>query len=290
MDQTTRVNLVQSLLTNNDSNLSISKASELMGISRSSVYYTPAPSSEEELECKRIIDVLHTDNPSWGSRQMSMQLKSRGFNVGRRKARRYMDEMAIDPIYPKKKKKKDMPESKIYPYLLRNANIIRPNQAWSIDITYIPMPKGYAYLTAIIDWYSRYLVEWELDETLALRPVVNAVKKAFKIAKPEIFNSDQGIQFRSPWYSYILSENNVKQSMDGRGRWADNIIIERWFRSLKHEEVYLTSYNNIREARIGIGKYIHTYNFESFHSALDGMTPAEAFYPIQLIEEAKNYY
>ena len=183
-----------------------------------------------------------------------------------------------------------MPESKIYPYLLRNANIIRPNQAWSIDITYIPMPKGYAYLTAIIDWYSRYLVEWELDETLALRPVVNAVKKAFKIAKPEIFNSDQGIQFRSPWYSYILSENNVKQSMDGRGRWADNIIIERWFRSLKHEEVYLTSYNNIREARIGIGKYIHTYNFERFHSALDGMTPAEAFYPIQLIEEAKNYY
>ena len=282
--------MVQSLLTTNDSGLPIATAAGLMGISRSSVYYTPAPPSEEELECKRIIDMLHTDNPSWGARQMSQQLKSRGHEVGRRKARRYMDERAIDPIYPRKKKKRDMPESKIFPYLLRNAVITRPNQAWSIDITYIPLPRGFSYLTAIIDWYSRYIVGWELDETLALRPVVNAVRKAFKIAKPEIFNSDQGIQFRSPWYCYILSENRIRQSMDGRGRWADNIMIERWFRSLKHEEVYLTSYANMREARAGIGKYIHTYNFERFHSALGGRTPAEAFYPIQLLEEAKNYY
>ena len=282
--------MVQSLLTTDDSEISISVAADLMGISRSSVYYTPAPLSEEELECKRIIDMLHTDNPSWGSRQLSMQLKSRGHNVGRRKTRRYMDEMAIDPIYPLKAKKRDMPENKVFPYLLRNAVITRPNQAWSIDITYIPMPRGFAYLTAIIDWYSRYLVGWELDETLALRPVMNAVTKAFKISKPEIFNSDQGIQFRSPWYSYVLNENNVKQSMDGRGRWADNIMIERWFRSLKHEEVYLTSYQNMREARECIGRYIHTYNFERFHSALNGRTPAEAFYPIQLLEEAKRYY
>ena len=179
------------------------------GLVNTSIYYKGTPISDEELACKEIIDHLHTDNPAWGARQMSAQLKARGYHVGRRKARRYMNEMDIYPIYPKMNLSKRMQQAKVCPYLLRNAVIDKPNQARSIDITYIPIKRGFLYLTAVIDWHSR---------------------------------------------------------------WADNIMIERWFRSFKYEEAYLTQYNNIKEARTAIGQYIRTYNFERHHSALDYQT------------------
>ena len=166
---------------------------------------------------------------------------------------------------------------------LSNAVIDRPNQAWSIDITYIPIKRGFLYLTAVIDWYSRCIVGWEVDDTLDTRMVINALKKAFKVAKPQILNSDQGCQFTSQQYIDFVKENGIRQSMDGKSRWADNIMIERWFRSFKYEEAYLTQYNNIKEARAAIGQYIHTYNFERRHSALDYQTPAECYYPAMLM-------
>ena len=257
----------------------------LLDINRTSVYYKGTPISQEELDCKSIIDRLHTDNPAWGARQLSAQLKKRGHQVGRRKTCRYMNEMGIDPIYPKMNLSKRMQQAKVCPYLLRNAVIDRPNQAWSIDITYIPIKRGFLYLTAVIDWYSRCIVGWEVDDTLDTRMVITALKKAFIVAKPVILNSDQGCQFTSNEYMNFLKENQIRQSMDGKSRWADNIMIERWFRSFKYEEAYLTQYNNIREARKAIGKYVHTYNFERCHSALNNQTPASCYYPILLLDD-----
>ena len=281
VDLTTRVSLVQNLLTTKEIPASI--GAKLLDINRTSIYYKRSPISDEELACKAIIDCLHTDNPTWGARQMSVQLKNRGHHVGRRKARRFMNEMDIYPIYPKRNLSKRMQQAKVCPYLLRNAVIDAPNQAWSIDITYIPIRHGFLYLTAVIDWYSRCIVGWEVDDTLDTRMVINALKKAFVVAKPQILNSDQGCQFTSQQYIDFVRENGIRQSMDGKSRWADNIMIERWFRSFKYEEAYLTQYNNIKEARTAIGRYIHTYNFERCHSALDYKTPAECYYPAMLL-------
>jgi len=219
---------------------------------------------------------------------MSAQLKRRGYHIGRKKARRYMTEMVIDPIYPKMNLSKRAHNAHIMPYLLKNAVINRPNQAWSIDITYIPMEHGFIYLTAIIDWYSRYIVAWDLDDTLDTRSVMNAVNKALKVAKPEILNSDQGPQFTSDEYRIFLKEQGIRQSIDGKSRWADNIMIERWFRTLKYDEVYLTQYKNIKEARVAIKAYIKTYNFERCHSAINNQVPAEVYYPALLVDAAKE--
>ena len=283
LDLTTRVNLVQNLLKTKE--LPVKTGTALLDINRTSVYYKGTPISQEELDCKSIIDRLHTDNPAWGARQLSAQLKKRGYQVGRRKMRRYMNEMGIDPIYPKMNLSKRMQQAKVCPYLLRNAVIDRPNQAWSIDITYIAIKHGFLYLTAVIDWYSRCIVGWEVDDTLDTRMVITALKKAFMVAKPVILNSDQCCQFTSHEYMNFLKENQIFQSMDGKSRWADNIMIERWFRSFKYEEAYLTQYNNIREARKAIGKYVHTYNFERCHSALNNQTPASCYYPILLLDD-----
>ena len=280
-DLTTRVNLVRNLLTTKE--LPASVGASLLDINRTSIYYKGSPVSDDELACKEIIDHLHTDNPTWGARQMSAQLKTRGYRVGRRKARRYMNEMDIHPIYPKMNLSKHMQQAKVCPYLLRNAVIDKPNQVWSIDITYIPIKHGFLYLTAVIDWYSRCIVGWEVDDTLDTRMVLNALNKAFKIAKPQILNSDQGCQFTSQQYIDFVKENGIRQSMDGKSRWADNIMIERWFRSFKYEEAYLTQYNNIKEARAAIKRYVHTYNFERYHSALDYHTPAKYYYPAMLM-------
>ena len=283
LDLTTRVNLVQNLLKTKE--LPVKTGAALLDINRTSVYYKGTPISQDELDCKSIIDRLHTDNPAWGARQLSAQLKKRGHQVGRRKTRRYMNEMGIGPIYPKMNLSKRMQQAKVCPYLLRNAVIDRPNQAWSIDITYIPIKHGFLYLTAVIDWYSRCIVGWEVDDTLDTRRVITALKKAFMVAKPVILNSDQGCQFTSNEYMNFLKKNQIRQSMDGKSRWADNIMIERWFRSFKYEEAYLTQYNNIREARKAIGKYVHTYNYERCHSALNNQTPASCYYPILLLDD-----
>ena len=284
MDLTTKVNLVRNLLTTKE--LPAQKGAELLEVNRTSIYYKGTPISEEELACKAIIDRIHTDNPAWGARQMSSQLKSLGYLVGRRKARRYMTEMGIDTIYPKMNLSKRMQQAKVCPYLLSNAVISRPNQAWSIDITYIPIKRGFLYLTAVIDWYSRCIVGWEVDDTLDTRMVIHALRKVFRVAQPLILNSDQGCQFTSNEYIEFLKGNNIRQSMDGKSRWADNIMIERWFRSFKYEEAYLTQYANLKEARQAIKKYIYTYNFKRHHSAIDYQAPATLYYPAMLIDYA----
>lgn len=284
MDPTTRADILQSLLKTKE--MPIKTAATLLGVNRTSVYYKGCAVSQEELDCKEIIDRLHTDNPAWGQRQMVAQLKAKGHKVGRRKVRRYMAEMDIIPIYPKKNLSKRMQEAKVCPYLLRSAIIMRPNQAWSIDITYIPIKHGFLYLTAVIDWYSRCIVGWEVDDTLDTRMVITALEKAFKVAKPEILNSDQGCQFTSQQYINFVRDHGIRQSMDGKSRWADNIMIERWFRSFKYEEAYLTQYNNLKEARAAIKAYIHRYNFERYHSALGMQTPAENYYPALLLPYA----
>ena len=283
-DLTTRVNLVRNLSTTKE--LPVSTGAKLLGINRTSVYYGGIPVSEEELECKSIIDHLHTDNPTWGARQMSAQLKLRD-QVGRRKAGRYMREMDITPIYPKMNLSKCMKQAKVCPYLLRNAVIDRPNQAWLIDITYIPMKHGFLYLTAIIDWYSRCIVGWDVDDTLDITMVINACKKAFKVAKPLIINSDQGSPFTSDKYIDFIRNNGIRQSLDGKSRWTDNIMIERWFRSFKYEEAYLTEYANLKEAREAIGRYIYTYNFERCHQSIGNKRPAEVYYPAMLLDAAR---
>ena len=288
MNLTTRVDLVRNLLKTESKEISVSVAADLMSINRTSIYFKGTPVSEEELICKAIIDRLHTDNPSWGARQMSAQLKLRGYHVGRRKTRRYMNEMAIDPIFPKPNFSKRLKKAQVVPYLLRNTVIDRPNQAWSIDITYIPMKHGFLYLTAIIDWYSRCIIGWELDDTLDTRACIEACKKAFKVAKPVILNSDQGCQFTSSEYKAFLKENGVRQSMDGKSRWADNIMIERWFRTFKYDEAYLTEWANIKEARAAIKAYIHKYNFERCHSAIGNVPPATEYYPAMLYVAAKE--
>ena len=281
-DLTTRVNLVRNLSTTKE--LPVSTGAKLLGINRTSVYYSGIPVSEEELECKAIIDHLHTDNPTWGTRQMSAQLKLRGYQVGRRKAGRYMREMDITPIYPKMNLSKRVKQAKVCPYLLRNAVIDRPNQAWSIDITYIPMKHGFLYLTAIIDWYSRCIVGLDVDDTLDTTMVINACKKAFKVAKPLIINSDQGSQFTSDKYIDFIRNSGIRQSMDGKSRWADNIMIEHWFHSFKYEEAYLMEYANLKEAREDIGRYIYTYNFERCHQSIGNKRPAEVYYPVMLLD------
>ena len=267
--------------------LSVKTGAKLLDINRTSVYYHTSPVSEEELACKDIIDHLHTDNPAWGARQISYQLKNNGYHVGRRKAHRYMMEMGIDAIYPKMNLSKRQQKAKVFPYLLKSAVINRPNQAWSIDITYIPIKHGFLYLTAVIDWYSRCIVGWEVDDTLDTRMVITALKKAFKVAKPLILNSDQGSQFTSNNYIDFIKQNHIRQSMDGKSRWADNIMIERWFRSFKYEEAYLTQYNNIKEARKAIKKYIKTYNFQRCHSAIGNIQPAKAYFPAMLLDDAE---
>ncbi|MEN6411731.1 MAG: IS3 family transposase [Veillonellales bacterium] len=284
-DLTTRVNIVRNLL--KTKKLPVETGAKLLSVNRTSVYYHTPPVSEEELDCKAIIDHLHTDNPAWGARQMSSQLKTCGYHVDRRKVRRYMMEMGIDAIYPKMNLSKRQQKAKVFPYLLKSAAINRPNQAWSIDITYIPIKHGFLYLTAVIDWYSRCIVGWEIDDTLDTRMVITALKKAFKVAKPLILNSDQGSQFTSNDYIDFVKQNHIRQSMDGKSRWADNIMIERWFRTFKYEEAYLTQYNNIKEARKAVKEYIKTYNFQRCHSAIGNIPPAKVYFPAMLLDDAE---
>lgn len=267
---------------NSEKPLPLSTVAELLDVNRTSVYYAPKDPSDFEIMVKHKIDEIHTESPSWGSRQLSKTLQKQGINIGRLKTRKYMQEMSIGAIYPKPNLSKPAKGHKIYPYLLRNAVITRSNQAWSIDITYIKLKRGFIYLTAIIDWHSRCIVGWELDDTLSTRMVIQALKMAYAVATPEILNSDQGSQFTSHEYIDFVLNHKSKISMDGKGRWADNIPIERWFRTLKYDEVYLKDYEHIKDARKQIGAFIHKYNFVKLHSALNYETPADIYYPALL--------
>jgi len=259
------------------SELSLKEQAELLDLSRASLYYHPRPPSPEEVAIKHRIDEIYTHWPFYGSRRITVQLHREEIEVSRPTVQRYMREIGIAGIAPGPNTSKPGPEHKIYPYLLRHVSASYPNHVWGIDITYIRLVGGWMYLVAILDWYSRFVVEWELDQTLELPFVLAAVDRALGRATPTICNSDQGSHFTSQQYLDRLTAAGVQISMDGRGRAADNIFSERLWRSLKYEEVYLNDYASPREARRGLARYFHFYNFERPHQALDYQTPTQVY-------------
>jgi putative transposase len=249
----------------------------ILSLSRSSLYYQPVGPTPEEVAAKHRIDEIYTKYPFYGSRRMTVELRKE-MTINRKTVQRYMREMGIVAIYPGPNLSKRNPEHKIYPYLLRNITSNYPNHIWGIDITYIRLQGGWMYLVAILDWFSRYVVSWALDQTLSVSFVLDAVDQALATAKPEIFNSDQGSQFTSPQYIDRLLAANIQISMDGRGRALDNIFTERLWRSVKYEDVYLQDYATPRSVRLGLARYFNFYNFERPHQSLDYRTPAQVYF------------
>jgi len=249
----------------------------LLGISHSGLYYQPKGISGENLTIMKLIDRQYLATPFYGARKITACLKSQGHRINRKRIRRLMRLMGIKAIYRRPRTSKPAPGHKIYPYLLGGLKITRPNQVWAADITYIPMARGFLYLVAIIDWYSRYVLSWKLSNTLDAGFCVEALEEALKKGKPEIFNTDQGSQFTSEAFTGVLKKHGIKISMDGKGSYNDNLFIERLWRSVKYEEVYLKAYQDGREARIGLGNYFCFYNIERPHQALGYRTPAEVF-------------
>ena len=257
--------------------LSIVRQCRLLGISRSGLYYQPKGISEEDLTLMKLIDRQYLATPFYGARKIAACLKSQGHLVNRKHVRRLMRVMGIKAIYRRPRTSKPAPGHKIYPYLLDGLEITRPNQVWAADITYIPMARGFLYLVAIIDWYSRYVLSWRLSNTMDANFCVEALEEALEKGKPDIFNTDQGAQFTSEAFIGLLRQRGVRISMDGKGSYNDNLFIERLWRSVKYEEVYLKAYQDGREARIGLGSYFRFYNTERPHQSHSYRTPAEVF-------------
>ena len=265
-----------------DNGLSIKRQCELFGVSRSSFYYKPKQPSDAENEREELIksriDYWHTKMCYLGVRRLAVKLREDGINAGRKLVKRYMDEMGIYAVCPKPNLSKRNMAHRVFPYLLKNLAITAPNQVWAVDITYVKMGRGHMYLTAIIDWYSRYIVGWELSDSLDSAPVLAAVKKAVSIyGKPEIINSDQGCQFTCEDYTKHLREQGIRQSMDGKARWVDNVIIERWFRSLKCDYLYITEHETPKSLRRGVAEYVREYNTERPHQSLEYKYPATVY-------------
>jgi putative transposase len=259
--------------------LSLVRQCRMLGISRSGVYYKPIGESAENLLLMRLIDEQFLETPFFGARQMSKHLRRLGHAVGRKRIRRLMRKMGLEPVYQRPNTSAPHPEHKIYPYLLKGLEINEPNKAWCADITYIPMRRGFLYLVAIMDWHSRKILSWRLSNSLDADFCVAALQEALsRFPKPAIFNTDQGSQFTSLDFTDVLKNAGVEISMDGRGRWRDNIIVERFWRSLKYECIYLNAYESGSEARAGIGAWVELYNRHRPHSSLDDLTPHEAYW------------
>jgi putative transposase len=259
--------------------LPLTRQAQLLSISRGSLYYEPVPTSESDLELMRQIDELHLERPFAGSRMLRGLLKGLGFHVGRRHVARLMRLMGIEAIYRQKKGSKANPAHRKYPYLLRNLVISRPNQVWATDITYIPMRHGFLYLVAVLDLYSRRVLSWRLSNSLTTDFCIEAVEDAIATyGCPEIFNSDQGCQFTDSTFTSLLKSHGIAISMDGKGAWRDNVFVERFWKSLKYEEVYLRAYELGSEAKHFIEGYITFYNEQRPHSAHGGQTPDEVYF------------
>lgn len=258
--------------------LSLSSQCRLLSISRSSWYYKPTGESALNLSLMRLIDEQFLATPYYGSRQMARFLRRQGYCIGRHRVRRLMRLMGIEAIYQKPRTSKPHPQHKIYPYLLNELDINRPNQVWCTDITYIPVKRGFLYLVAVMDWYSRKVLSLRLSNTMDTRFCEEALEEALACyGKPEIFNTDQGAQFTSNDFTDILKKNNIQISMDGKGRWMDNVFIERLWRSLKYECVYLNAFENGTQARQKISQWITHYNQDRPHSVFNGHTPFEVY-------------
>jgi putative transposase len=259
--------------------LPIKQQAEVLDISRSTVYYEPRPISEEDLCLMRRIDELHLNYPFAGSRMLRGLLWQQGLKVGRRHIKTLMKRMGIEAIYRKPNTSKPAPGHRIYPYLLRDMAVTRPNQVWAMDLTYIPMARGFIYLAAVVDWFSRRVLAWRLSITMEASFCIEALEEALsKNEKPEIFNTDQGSQFTSDDFTGLLRKSGIDISMDGRGRWRDNVFVERVWKSIKNEEVYLHAYETVQEARISIGRYMEFYNSIRPHSSLNGFTPDQVYF------------
>ncbi|QVL35644.1 IS3 family transposase [Aminirod propionatiphilus] len=260
--------------------ISVRRQCDLLDLNRSSFYYASSSATEtaENLEIMELIDGRYTCAPSYGSRRMTAWLRRQGQDVNRKRIGRLMRLMGLEGIGPKPGTSKPHPEHEIYPYLLRNAVIVRPNQVWSTDVTYLPMSGGFMYLAAVIDWHSRFVLSWELSNTLDAEFCVVALDRALRQGTPEIFNTDQGCQFTSKAFLSLLKEKEIRISMDGRGRALDNIFVERFWRTLKYEWLYLNDYERVRDLRCGLREYMDFYNGERLHSSLNYRTPREVHF------------
>jgi putative transposase len=260
-----------------DTELSVSQQCDLLGLSRSSYYYEPAAEEPENLKLMELIDQEYTRHPFYGSRRMATWLEDQGHCVNRKRVQRLMRLMGLEAIYPKPNLSARGTGHKVYPYLLRNVAIERVNQVWSTDITYIPLPNGFLYLTAVIDWYSRYVLSWRLSNTLDVEFCIEALEEALSHGCPEVFNTDQGVQFTSTSFTSRLEAAGAKVSMDGKGRCLDNVFVERLWRTVKYEEVYLWRHETAPALQVGLARYFPFYNQERRHQSLENRTPAEVY-------------
>jgi putative transposase len=258
--------------------LSVVRQCKLVSISRSGFYHRPRDDTPLNLELMRLIDAQFLETPWYGSRQMARHLRREGYTVGRKRIRRLMAKMGLAPIYQRPRTTVPHPEHQVFPYLLRDLVIDRPNQVWCADLTYIPMRRGFLYLVTVMDWATRKVLAWRLSNTMDVEFCLEALEEALaRYGRPEIFNSDQGSQFTSPRFTGVLQRAGVRISMDGRGRWMDNVFIERLWRSLKYECVYLHAFETGSGLRAGLSSWISYYNAQRPHSALAGRTPDEAY-------------
>lgn len=259
--------------------LPITRQATALGISRGSVYYLPRPVSDADLALMRRIDELHLEHPFAGARMLRDLLRQEGTTVGRKHVATLMRRMGIEALYRKPNTSRKHPRHPVYPYLLRHLPIMQPNQVWAMDITYIPMARGFVYLAAVMDWYSRRVLSWRVSISMETDFCVAAVEEAIeRYGTPEIFNTDQGSQFTSAAFTGLLQKNSIRISMDGKGCWRDNVFVERLWKSVKYEEVYLHAYESVSQAKAGIGKYFTFYNARRPHSSLDRMTPDQFYF------------
>ena len=259
--------------------LPLARQAALLGLSRSRLYYEPRPVPAAEPAIMRRIDALHLNHPFAGSRMLRDLLRGEGVVIGRELVRTMMRRMCIEALYRRPNTSKPALGHKIYPYLLRGLAVERPNQVWAMDITYIPMARGFVYLAAVVDWFTRRVLAWRLSITMEVDFCIDAVEEALaKYGRPEIFNTDQGSQFTSAAFTGLLLKNKIAISMDGRGSWRDNVFVERLWRSVKYEEVYLRAYDSVADARASLGRYLVFYNALRPHSSLDARTPDHAYF------------
>ena len=259
--------------------LSIMRQAQVLAISRASAYYTPQPTAEADLALMRIIDRLHLEYPFMGARMLRDQLNRRGFMVGRKHVATLMRTMGIEALYRRANTSKRHPGHKVYPYLLRGLAIERPNQVWAMDMTYIPMAQGFVYLTAVLDWATRRVLAWRLSNSMAADACVDALDEAIsQYGAPEIMNTDQGSQFTGAAFIGTLTQHNIRISMDGKGCWRDNVFVERLWKSIKYEEVYLHAYDSVSDAKASLARYIKFYNALRPHSSLDRQTPDDVYF------------
>ena len=260
-----------------DPRLSVAEQCAIVGLPRSTYYHAGVGESKENLALMRVIDAQYLETPFFGSRGMTEWLKRQGYAVNRKRVRRLMRLMDLEAIYPRRRTSDPCQEHRIYPYLLRNLAIERPDQVWSADITYVPLSRGFMYLVAVLDWHSRYVLSWELSNTLDSSFCVSALEAALAQRRPEIFNTDQGAQFTSQAFTGVLERSGIAISMDGRGRALDNVFIERLWRTVKYENIYLRGYQTARELERGLAAYFEFYSYERLHMALDYQTPWEVY-------------